>query len=142
MSKRKKHGLTDAQRKEAIRLFARFAGVETVLAELGLPRRMRRAVGYYDASAESSRERLARKWIDLFDAERAAYLDSLGNVAIAHPAHRIRIIQAVAAKAQKAGDMALLLKAMRAAREESADYEAARRNAEISRILLDARKPR
>lgn len=95
--------------------------VESVKAEFNIDID-RRLVQSYDPTKSPGAERLGQPLRDLFATTRERYLSSADEIGIAHLRHRLEHLQRVLDKAEKAGNLSLILQVLEAAAKEMGGF--------------------
>ena len=112
-------GLTLEQKRFIVESFACFQGVNEIAA--GLKQRWnvkldQRHIATYDARRPTAR--LGRGLRLYYDQCRKAYVEGVAEVAIAHQAHRLRLVTRIVEKATTSKDYAAALKGLELAAKE------------------------
>lgn len=89
---------------------------EAVKREFGVVM-SRQLVETYDPNKKCS-VRLAKRWKELFDETRKAFLEDTSKIAISHRAVRLRALQRMAEKAETQGNMPLAAQLLEQAAKE------------------------
>lgn len=95
------------------------AVVKAVKEEFGLTV-SRQLVESYDPTKRAGRN-LAKKWRDIFEATREAFLEDTAKIGIANKAVRLRMIGRIADRAETAGNSVVALQALEQAAKEVGD---------------------
>lgn len=98
---------------------------DAVKAEFGVVI-ARQLVETYDPNKKAS-QRLAAKWVALFDETRKAFLEDTSKIAISHRSVRLRALQRMAEKAETMGNIALAAQLHEQAAKEAGDSYTNRR---------------
>lgn len=91
----------------------------------------RQAVQAHDPTKTAGKN-LAAKWRTLFTEARKAFVEDATTIPIANRSTRLRALQRMADKAEKAGNMALAISIHKQAAEEMGDAFTNRRNLDLS----------
>ena len=75
-------------------------------------------VVYYDPATAQAEKELAQEWKELFARTRAAYVENVADIPVAHKAVRLRRLDRMAAKAESKGNMVLAASLMEQAAKE------------------------
>lgn len=114
-----RRGLSIDVKRRIIELFAQFHRVTDVQSkiktEFGLDLDAR-TIQHFDCSRPQAR--VGKGLRALYDAHRQAYVERSADVAIAHRAHRLRMLQQVVEKAEKAKDFGNAIKGLELAAKE------------------------
>jgi hypothetical protein len=98
---------------------------DAVKAEFGVVV-TRQLVETYDPNKKAS-NRLAAKWVALFEATRKAFLEDTSKIGISHRAVRLRALQRMADRAETMGNIALAAQLHEQAAKEAGDSYTNRR---------------
>lgn len=93
--------------------------VKTIKADLGVDITAQ-AVEGYDPNKVAGKK-LSKRFRELFDATRKAFLEDTATIAISHRAVRLRALQRMAEKAETQGNMVLAANLMEQAAKEVGD---------------------
>lgn len=109
---RNKNELTDEIRTFIVQALACFdppsvvvAAVKDEFGRVTTPQ----AVQAYDPTKHAGKK-IAKKWREMFDATRKAFIDNTATIGISHKATRLRALERMAIKAEKQGNIALAVR--------------------------------
>lgn len=91
----------------------------------------RQAVEAYDPTKHQGRN-LAKKYKELFEQTREAFLEDTSGIAISHKAVRLRTLQRMLEKAENMGNLVLARELLEQAAKESGDSYSNKRKHELS----------
>lgn len=108
-----------AAKARIIEMYARFQSVRDIQSAIETEfnvRMQERDVVHYDPQRPQAR--IGKRLRAMFEEHRRAYIERTAQVAIAHQAHRLRLLSRVVEKAEKAKDFSSALKGLELAAKE------------------------